>query len=123
MDPRHRKAFPETSHSTKLEVPIARLDDFLPEMKIKQPVYLKVDVQGFELDVLKGATRTLSLVDFLQIEVTYQMLYKKQPLFEDIYHYLHTRGFEFAGLLDSLTSPKNGAILQSDALFIRKWTG
>lgn len=123
MDPRHRKAFPETTHSTKLEVPIARLDDFLPEMNIKQPVYLKVDVQGFELDVLQGAKNTLPNVDFLQIEVTYQMLYKKQPLFENIYQYLHTRGFEFAGLIDSLTSPINGTILQSDALFIRKRKG
>jgi FkbM family methyltransferase len=123
MDARHRQAFPETSHTTKLDVPIARLDDFLSEMKIKRPLYLKVDVQGFELNVLRGATKILPLVDFLQLEVTFKMLYKKQPLFEDIYDYLHSRGFEFGGLIDSLISPKNGVILQSDALFIRKGSG
>ncbi len=123
MDSRHRKAFPETSHATKLEVPIARLDDFLGEMKMLKPIFLKVDVQGFELDVLNGSKKILPLVDYLQIEVTYQMLYKKQPLFGDVYHFLIAQGFEFAGLIDSLVSPKNGAILQSDALFIRKGKG
>ena len=120
MDTQHRQAFPETTHTTKVDVPMARLDDFLPEMKVQAPAFLKIDVQGFELNVLKGATNLLPIVDYLMIEVTYQTLYKNQPLYGDIYQYLHTRGFEFAGNIDSLVSPKNGAILQSDALFIRK---
>jgi hypothetical protein len=59
-------------------------------------------------------------VDYLLLEVTYQTLYKGQPLFGDIYKFLNSHGFDFAGNLDSLTSPENGAILQSDAFFIRK---
>ena len=102
------------------KVPIALLDDFLPKMKIKKQALLKIDVQGFELNVLKGGVKLLEQVDYLFLEVTYHTLYKGQPLFGDIYKYLNNRGFIFAGNLDTLTSPENGAILQSDALFIRK---
>jgi FkbM family methyltransferase len=120
MDANHKSAFPETIHSRKVEVPLARLDDFIPEIKIKTPIFLKVDVQGFELNVLKGGLEILKKTEYLLTEVTYQTLYKDQPLFGDIYKFLTTQGFEFAGNIDSLLSPKNGAILQSDALFIRK---
>ncbi len=120
MDPFHRKTFPETIHARKVKVPIALLDDFLPKMKLKKPILLKVDVQGFELYVLRGGLKLLSQVDYLLLEVTYQTLYKGQPLFGDIYKFLNSHGFDFAGNLDSLTSPENGAILQSDAFFIRK---
>ena len=120
MDANHKIAFPETSHSRKVEVPLARLDDFLPVMEIKTPVFLKVDVQGFELNVLKGGLEILKKTDYLLTEVTYQTLYKDQPLFGEIYKFLTAKEFEFAGNIDSLNSPKDGAILQSDALFIRK---
>jgi FkbM family methyltransferase len=120
MDPFHRKTFPETTHVCKVKVPIALLDDFLPKMKMKKSILLKVDVQGFELNVLKGGIKLLSQIDYLLLEVTYQTLYKGQPLFGDIYKFLNSHGFEFAGNLDSLTSPENSAILQSDAFFIRK---
>lgn len=120
MDPFHRKTFPETTHARKVKVSIALLDDFLPKMKLKKPVLLKVDVQGFELNVLRGGLKILSKVDFLLLEVTYQTLYKNQPLFGDVYKFLNKQGFDFAGSLDSLASPENEAILQSDALFIRK---
>jgi FkbM family methyltransferase len=120
MDPFHRKTFPQTTHAHKVKVPIATLDAFLPKMKLKKPILLKVDVQGFELNVLKGGSKLLPQVDYLLLEVTYQTLYRGQPLFRDIYTFLKNHGFEFAGNLDSLTSPENGAILQSDAFFIRK---
>jgi len=120
MDPFHRKTFPETKHVHKEKVPIALLDDFLPDMKLKKMTLLKIDVQGFELNVLKGGAKLLKQVDYLLLEVTYHTLYKGQPLFGDIYKFLIRHGFDFAGNMDSLTSPENGAILQSDALFIRK---
>jgi FkbM family methyltransferase len=120
MDLKHKHEFPNTVHTRKIDVPMAFLDDFLPKIKFIRPMLLKIDVQGYELDVLEGASKILSLVDHLILEVSYQKLYEKQPLFDDIYKYLGKRGFEFAGNMDSLFSPKNGLILQSDALFIRR---
>lgn len=115
----HRQAFPQTAHSTTLRVPVARLDDYLAKMKLTAPVFLKIDVQGYEDAVLRGAGQVLQQVDYLEIEVSYQPLYSGQVLFDGIHQLLAQAGFRFAGNLDSMLSPLDGSILQSDALFIR----
>lgn len=115
----HRQAFPQSAHSSSLSVPVARLDDYLEKMNLTPPVFLKIDVQGFEDAVLRGAGQVLKQVDFLEIEVSYQPLYSDQVLFDGIHHMLAEAGFHFAGNLDSMLSPLDGSILQSDALFIK----
>lgn len=115
----HRQVFPETAHSTILSVPVARLDDYLDKMSLTAPVFLKIDVQGYEDAVLRGAGQVLKQVDFIEIEVSYRSLYSGQVLFDGIHHLLTQAGFRFAGNLDSMLSPLDGSILQSDALFVR----
>ena len=115
----HRQAFPQTANLTTLRVPVARLDDYLGQMQLVAPVFLKIDVQGYEDAVLRGARQILQQVDFLEIEVSYQPLYAGQVLFDGIHQLLTQAGFRFAGNLDSMLSPLDGSILQSDALFIR----
>jgi FkbM family methyltransferase len=115
----HKKAFPYAAESHKIKVPVARLDDFLSKMELKSPVLLKLDVQGFERVVLEGAGELLKQVDYLISEVSYQTLYENQVLFDGLYDFLRSKSFRFAGNFDSLLSPENGAILQSDALFMR----
>jgi FkbM family methyltransferase len=116
----HRQTFPQSAHSTSLTVPVARLDDYLDKMNLTPPVFLKIDVQGYEDAVLRGAGQVLEQVDFLEIEVSYQPLYSGQVLFDGIYRTLvDDSRFRFAGNLDSMISPLDGSILQSDALFIK----
>ena len=88
-------------------------------MTLTPPVFLKIDVQGAEDSVLRGAEKTLAQVDFIEIEVSYQPLYSGQVLFEGIQRMLSDYHFRFSGNLDSMLSPLDGSILQSDALFIR----
>jgi FkbM family methyltransferase len=115
----HRRAFPQTGRQTRVTVPLARLDDYLEQMTLQPPVLLKLDVQGYEAAVLRGAARTLLQVDFLMCELSFAELYTGQPLFEDLYSLLVGCGFRFAGSFDSLLSPLDGSILQADGLFIR----
>ncbi|HTX79638.1 MAG TPA: FkbM family methyltransferase [Longilinea sp.] len=114
----HKQAFPYAAEAHRIKVPVSRLDDFIPRMKLKPPVLLKLDVQGFEQVVLEGASELLKRVDYLISEVSYQALYENQVLFDGLYDFLKMRGFRFAGNFDSLLSPENGVILQSDALFM-----
>jgi len=115
----HRQAFPHSAQTTTLQVPVARLDEFLDKMELTPPVFLKIDVQGYEDAVLCGAAKVLERVDYLEIEVSYQSLYSDQVLFNGIYQILTELGFHFAGNLDSMFSPLDGSIMQSDALFFR----
>ena len=120
MDELHRETFPWSRECEKIEVPVKRLDEMLPDLELEKRVLLKIDVQGYEDRVLSGARKTLENVHYLIVEVSYRPLYKEQASFDDIYAFLGERGFDFAGHLDQLRSPVNGEILQGDALFIRR---
>ncbi len=67
------------------------LDDIA---ETEDAVYLKVDVQGAELDVLRGATKRLSSLTILHLEVEFSRLYKDQPLFADVNEFAMAHGFE-----------------------------
>src|SRR5512136_2022791 len=66
----HRQAFPQTERQTKITVPVARLDDYLDRMTLQPPVLLKLDVQGYEAAVLRGAAQVLARADFLMCELS-----------------------------------------------------
>jgi FkbM family methyltransferase len=54
---------------------------------------LKIDVQGAELDVLRGAEQSLESVRMIETEVEFQELYEGQPVFTDVDRFLRDRGF------------------------------
>ncbi|MEZ0395284.1 MAG: FkbM family methyltransferase [Anaerolineales bacterium] len=116
----HRRAFPQTGRQVKVTVPLARLDDYLDQIDLQPPVLLKLDVQGYEAAVLRGAAKTLAQADYLLCELSFAELYAGQPLFDDLYALLAASGFRFAGSFDILLSPLDGSILQADGLFIRR---
>ena len=60
---------------------------------------IKLDVQGAELDVLRGATSALRTAIAIEIEVEFCEIYKGQPLFDQIFSYLREHGFEFIDFL------------------------
>lgn len=114
------------------EVQTTRLDD-VPEMP---PIdYLKLDVQGAELDVLKGASNALSSAVVIESEVEFIPLYKDQPLFGDVQLFLRERGFVLHKFLDiagrgfrPFNGPKNNPfaamsqVLWADAVFVRDFS-
>ena len=118
MDKAHKRIFPSTSQSEVINVPITRLDEYINQIELEPPVLLKIDVQGYEDQVLLGAEMLLTKVDFILTEVSYISLYKGQPLFDDIYYLLKARGFQFMGNQEVLLNKKNGDIIQSDAIFM-----
>jgi FkbM family methyltransferase len=116
----HKQTFPHTAETTKITVPIARLDDFLGQMTLEPPVLLKLDVQGYEEQALLGATDLLRKVDVVQTEVSFQPLYEGQADFDRLNALMKTRGFEYSGGFDNLISPSDGSVLQTDVMFVRK---
>lgn len=79
---------------------------------------LKLDVQGHELSVLRGATETLKAVRFVVAEVNLQPLYEGQPSFSDLNELLARRGFRFVGVAEQFHLP-NGRPVFLDAVFER----
>jgi FkbM family methyltransferase len=77
-------------------VETVRLDD-VPEVAGCQ--ILKLDIQGGELDVLRGATATLATTLMIFVEVEFVPVYVGQPLFPEVHAFLEGQGFELLDLI------------------------
>lgn len=116
---RHIKEFPYAKSVSSQKIEINTLDELITDTQIKRPLFLKVDVQGLEKDVIEGSQRILSHVDYLLIEISFEELYEGQSLFEDINAKLNQLGLFYKGSFGQLYSKTNGQVLQADAIYTR----
>src|SRR5262249_19001266 len=110
------------SLSAETTVAVARLDEFFQPWNLARPTLLKLDVQGAELQVLRGAQRVLNLIDAIYCEVSFVELYATQPHAEEIVAYLGRAGFALRGAFNMSSTEKFGPT-QSDFLFMAKGLG
>ena len=82
-------------------VAVRTLDAVLPTLQerigFSRP-YLKIDTQGFDIEVLRGARDCLSMVKALQTEASVRGIYKGMPRYTDTIRYLDECGFDITGL-------------------------
>lgn len=111
-------------------VTTTRLDD-VPDLPMVD--HIKIDVQGSELDVFEGGTRTLQSALFIETEVEFVELYKGQPMFADVDRFLRSQGFQFHTLIgygsrafkplirDGNVNMGFRQALWADAIYARDW--
>jgi hypothetical protein len=112
------KFFPSTDEIGTLKIPVKRLDDFKSEWKGYSRVLLKIDVQGFELSVLKGAVEALNHCAYVYVECSETELYVGQALYQDVVGFLGQRGFQVQSSYNETVIA--GKLIQADYLFTRK---
>ena len=108
---------PGAGRSTPQTVQVARLDEVLTDADLAPEVLLKVDVQGCETRVLRGAARTLRQTSLVVIEVPFYPLYEEQPTFHEIYSMLVAAGFAYRGNAGQNVSPSERRVVEADAIF------
>jgi len=112
--------YPKQSNSIpQIDVEIKTLDSFLSDKELPSLTLLKLDVQGYELEVLKGASGSIKKIDYVIIEANLEQLYTNQPSFTEMNNYLNNIGFELQGMLDFNLGFKNKYI-EIDLLFKNK---
>jgi FkbM family methyltransferase len=92
---------PAMTVKNRVKVPIKTLDsvlDLVEKTCAIESTYLKVDTQGFDLNVLRGGSRALSRIPALQIEVSLLPIYEKMPSFRDVYDHLTSQGFDLSAM-------------------------
>ncbi|MCW8934259.1 MAG: FkbM family methyltransferase [Gammaproteobacteria bacterium] len=109
-----------------LDVTINRLDDISVENDIQADA-IKIDTQGYELEILKGSTDLLKNTKLVELEVEFNEQYKDQPLFSDIDLFMRSQGYALLGLRRTywrrksnnfdLESPFGGQIMHGDAIY------
>lgn len=109
--------FPHTEEIGTHLVRVVRLDSMPEQWQAARRALLKIDVQGFELNVLRGAGQALEHCANVYVECSEVALYTGQALYPDIAAFLAKEGF-------SLTRRANeqwadGRLIQADYLFSR----
>jgi hypothetical protein len=101
------------------EVELRTLDELVGTENVPSPALIKADVQGYELEVLRGAPNILKTVEFVLLEVSYRQTYVSCPLAHDVITALATFGFRIYDLCTYSQRPHDGELFQSDILFAR----
>lgn len=134
-DPRYIEAFMALDVQAVekvVEVDTIDLDSVVREYGIPAPDFIKIDIQGAELDVFRGGTGALASVLQIVTEVEFAPTYRGQPLFGDVDRFLRERGFLFhrfnrlhGRMLKPLVLNNNPELhtqqLWTDALFVRDY--
>jgi hypothetical protein len=112
------ETFPGTAEAARLMVSTARLDRLLDATLLARPALLKIDVQGAELEVLRGAATVLEAIDEVLVECSFVELYRGQALAGEVARHLHDRGFALSAVCSPVADGR-GLLLQADLLFAR----
>lgn len=120
MLPAHFEAAPQTRPSGTEKVSISRLDGLFDECcsGFSRP-FLKIDTQGTEMDVLKGAGDRLNQIIGLQVELSLVPLYSGQKLWIEVIDFLSQHGFSICSLEPGFSDARTGRLLQIDGVFCR----
>lgn len=114
-------AEPACAFSHDENIVIERLDSLAERIYIDDEViWLKIDVQGFELEVLRGSAGIIDRISAIELEMSTVPLYEGQPLVGDVLGHLQNLGFELVGCDPGFSDPVSGYMLQMDGVFVRR---
>ncbi|MEI8349047.1 MAG: FkbM family methyltransferase [Candidatus Omnitrophota bacterium] len=113
-------SYDNSNESTLREVNTIRLDDLIEEHNLKNNILLKVDVQGYELEVLEGAQHVLQVCEVVILEVSLFKFQRDYPDFSEVVEYMKKRNFVVYDIVDGHNRPLDGALAQKDVLFVKE---
>ena len=99
-------------------IKVEPLDKIFPRyVSLNDRPFLKVDVQGYENEVFKGAESSLPYFEGIILECSFSSLYKGEWLFNEVLEFFTLRGFLLAEIEPAFVDPKTGELLQVNTLF------
>lgn len=115
----HESASIERHEKVKVE----RLDDVINQLiqEIKEPcIFLKLDTQGYDLEVLKGANKSLQYIAGIQTEISCKAIYKGMPTHIESLTYLHNLGYEITNIFPLSHDKNDMSLLEFDCILRKK---
>jgi FkbM family methyltransferase len=102
-----------------VDVEVRTLDDVFDECNLQELDLLKIDVEGYEIEVFEGGQKALQHTRVIVSEVVFFEAHKGRPLFGDVYAYLRKNGFELRDLVGYVYDD-HGLPLHCDAVFLNR---
>jgi len=120
MEERHATAAPQSGYVGTETCSVATLDSLRDTvLRSGDRAYLKLDVQGFELEALRGAEASMEQVVAVDAELSFVPLYEGAPTIDEIVRLLDERGFGLTAIDPVFVEKSTGTILQVMGLFAR----
>jgi len=101
-------------------LPMNTLDSIVTKRELAGPILLKADVQGYELEVLRGASETLQNAEVILLEVSLLPYNVGSPLFADVVRFMAERQFLVYDFCHLFRRQSDDAAFQVDVLFARE---
>ena len=99
--------------------PVIRITDILEERGDFFPDLIKLDIQGFELEALKGAMTVFGKAELFILETNIYKFMPTMPVTLDCMNFMHEHGYDFYDVTDYLRRPLDGALGQIDLAFAK----
>jgi len=116
----HVRAAPESAYIGTETVRLTALDKACAGwITASDRIFLKIDVQGVECQVLQGAKQTLPQIIGIQVELSLVPLYEDQVLYDVLWDTLVRNGFELWNIFPGLTERCSGRLLQFDGVLCK----
>ncbi|HCR48072.1 MAG TPA: hypothetical protein DIW24_00460, partial [Bacteroidetes bacterium] len=98
----------QTGHREQRISPIVTIDGLLSERPHFVPDLVKMDIQGFEVEALKGAESIFGKTELFILETSlFRFLGKNQPITHDIISFMHEKGYEIYDITEFLRRPSD----------------
>jgi FkbM family methyltransferase len=102
------------------EVEVVTVDDLVASGELRAPDLMKLDVQGYELEVLAGAADTIERCEVIILEVRLFRGRPGMPMLHEAIDWMVQHGFRPYEIADVLRRPLDGAMAQCDVVFVRE---
>lgn len=117
MKEAHSDAAPDAVYKTAVQTPLRTLDSLEKNLALMDgSIFLKIDTQGYEKQVIQGAAQVLGRVTGIQLELSLCELYEGQALFEEMIDLLKKEGYIIWNIFPGFENKATGRLLQFDAL-------
>ncbi len=116
----HTDAEPESKYVAREKITIRKLDSVFSKYEQKGKfIFLKIDTQGFEKEVILGATNSLNKILGLQVEMSLVECYDGEMMYNDMKNLIESFGFELYYLEPGFSDPVTGKLMQVDGIFFK----
>ena len=108
--------FPGTGEAGTEMVKVVPLGEYVSPAELESPALMKLDVQGYEIEALRGCEELLDRFACILVEGSFMELYEGQPLADELIEWLRARGIRLAGV-HNVVYDRAGRTIQADFLF------
>ncbi len=105
--------------SQEVEVKVSTLDVVFPNSSELKNTFLKLDTQGYDLEVVKGGITAVAAMPALQTEISFRQLYAGMPTYRDSLTFLESHGFVVADMIQVHDPIPIGGAYEFDLLMVR----